>query len=68
MDRKWGTRIIAVIIGAMLGAVYGYTAGNSALRAVVGAGIGAVVVGLIALVPTELWDGLRDRSRWWWPF
>jgi hypothetical protein len=50
--------IIAMIVGAIIGAVIGYLAGQSALGAVVGAGIVAVGLGLIVLVPVDVWADL----------
>ncbi len=60
MSRKGWTIIIAMIMGAIIGAVIGYSVGQSALRVVVGAGIGAVGLGLIALVPTQVWEALGN--------
>ncbi len=60
MGRKGWTRIIAMIVGAIPGAGIGYLVGQSALGAVVGAGIGAVGLGLIALVPGEVWEALGN--------
>lgn len=52
--------VVGVILGAIIGAGIGYLVGQSALGAVVGAGIGAVGLGLIALVPGEVWEALGD--------
>ncbi len=60
MGRKGWTIIIAMIVGAIIGAVIGYSVGQSALRVVVGAGIGAVGLGLIALVPAQVWEALGN--------
>jgi hypothetical protein len=56
--------IIAVIMGTIIGAVIGYLVGQSALGsalgAVIGAGIVTVGLGLIVLVPVEVWVLLAE--------
>ena len=58
MGRKGWTIFIAMIVGAIIGAGIGYLVRHSAWGAVVGAGTMAVGLGLIALVPGEVWEVL----------